>query len=417
MAARVHVIGAGLAGLAAAVELARRGRGVTLYEAGHQAGGRCRSYFDRELGCRIDNGNHLLLAGNDHAMRYLEAIGARHSLVGPARAEFAFLDLGTGERWTLSPDLVAWIFRANRRVPGTRALDYLAAFSTAWAGPEATVEKSLGRPELLFRRLWQPFAVAVLNTEAESASARLLWRVLRATFGRGGAACRALVPRIGLSESLVDPALAALANRGAEIRLGERLRRIEFDGDRLARLEFAGASAALSEGDRVILAVTAPVARDLVPGLTAPTAFRAIVNAHYRLAPPPGTPLILGLVGGLAEWLFAKREVVSVTISAAERHVDRPAEELAAAIWTDVARAYDLAAAPMPAWRIVKERRATFAATPDQLRLRPGAATRWRNLFLAGDWTDTGLPGTIESAVRSGHEAAARVLASFDKHA
>src|ERR671911_2969171 len=100
----VHVVGAGLAGLAAAIRLGERRQPVALYEAAQQAGGRCRSYFDRTLGRVIDNGNHLLLSGNRSAMAYLDAIGARASLVGPDDCSFPFMDLATGERWVVRPN-------------------------------------------------------------------------------------------------------------------------------------------------------------------------------------------------------------------------------------------------------------------------------------------------------------------------
>ena len=109
----VHVVGAGLAGLAAAVRLAARGEGVVLHEAAGQAGGRCRSYHDPVLDMVIDNGNHLVLSGNRAALSYLETIGASAGLVGPATAEFAFIDLASGERWTLRINdgrLPRWIF-------------------------------------------------------------------------------------------------------------------------------------------------------------------------------------------------------------------------------------------------------------------------------------------------------------------
>jgi uncharacterized protein with NAD-binding domain and iron-sulfur cluster len=114
----------------------------------------------------------------------------------------------------------------------------------------------------------------------------------------------------------------------------------------------------------------------------------------------------MGLVGGAAEWVFRKHEVVSVTVSAADSLVDRPADELATTLWRDVAAAYRLPEQPVPTCRIVKERRATFRATPAQLRKRPTTKTRWNNLLLAGDYVDTGLPATIEGAIRSGLAAA-----------
>jgi hydroxysqualene dehydroxylase len=410
---RVHVVGAGLAGLAASLRLAEAGVAVVLHEAARQAGGRCRSYDDATLGCRIDNGNHLLISGNRAAMDYLRAIGAADTLIGPAEPAYPFLDLASGERWVVRPNagrVPWWLLDAARRAPGTSVLDHLRALRLAFAGRADTVTDLLGRDAKIFRRLWQPLAVAALNTEVERAAAVLLSRVLRESFGAGGGACRPLVPRDGLSESLVEPALRRLAALGAEVRLGSRLRAIGFDAMRAATLDVDGGSEALSADEAVVLAVTAPVAARIVPDLVVPDEFRAIVNAHYRSAAPADSPLFVGLVGGAAEWVFRKREVLSVTISAADRLIDTPADELAATLWRDVVRAYELRDAVLPPWQIVKERRATFAATPTQLARRPATATLWANLALAGDWIETGLPATIEGAIRSGFAAAAHLL-------
>src|SRR5438067_1017864 len=158
-AGQVHVVGAGLAGLAAAVALADSGRPVTLYEAAQHAGGRCRSYFDVELGCRIDNGNHLLLAGNRAAMAYLGRIGAMATVEGPGEPAIPFADLATGERWMLRPNqgrLPWWILDSSRRVPGTSAGDYLAGLRLRAASEDATVAGLLDPHSILYRRLWQP---------------------------------------------------------------------------------------------------------------------------------------------------------------------------------------------------------------------------------------------------------------------
>ncbi|MGI4977138.1 MAG: FAD-dependent oxidoreductase, partial [Janthinobacterium lividum] len=160
----------------------------------------------------------------------------------------------------------------------------------------------------------------------------------------------------------------------------------------------------------VLLAVPAPAAAAMVPDLVVPDEFEAIVNLHYRIDSDPGEAGFVGLIGGTAEWVFLKPGVVSVTISAANRLVERTAEDLAASLWPEVSLAAGLSA-PLPKWRVVKEKRATFAATPAQDARRPGAATAWRNLALAGDWTATGLPATIEGAIRSGRTAARHLLA------
>ena len=417
MSSAVHVVGGGLAGLAAAVELAAAGRRVKLYEAGRHAGGRCRSYLDAELGCRVDNGNHLLLGGNKAALRYLARIDALGTLEGPREAVFPFIDIGTGERWTLRPNrgvVPWWIANAKRRVPGTRATHYLAALALRRAEPSATVGKVLDQHRPLFRRLWEPLAVAALNTGAEAASAQLFWRVLGETLGRGGAACRPLVPRDGLSETFVDPALAHLREQGSEVRFGALLRALSFGTDRVAELVFDSGSIELGRDDSLILAVPAPVAARLVPALAVPDAYSPIVNAHFRCTPQAGSPLFVGVIGGSAEWIFRKREMLSVTVSAADRFVDRPAQELRQLLWSDVAEAYGLPSYPIPPARIVKERRATFLASPEQLWRRPRSQTRWENLLLAGDYVETGLPATIEGAIRSGFAAARQLLARHD---
>ena len=410
----VHVVGAGLAGLAAAVELAAEGRGVRLYEAGRYAGGRCRSYLDAELGCRIDNGNHLLLAGNRRALGYLQRIGALDTLEGPADAVFAFIDAKTARRWTLRPNrgvVPWWILSATRRVPGTQATDYLAIRALRRADPSARVVEALDRENGVFRCLWEPLAVASLNTSADLASAGLFWRVLAETLGRGGAACRPLVPRDGLSETFVDPALAHLRAQGAEICFGARLRALHFALDRVTELVFDTGPVGLGRGDSLILAVPAAVAARLVPALTVPDAYSPIVNAHFRCAVPTDSPYFVGMIGGAAEWIFRKRAGLSVTVSAAGRIVDQPAEELRDLLWHDAALAYRLPASPVPPARIVKERRATFLASPAQLLRRPAPTTRWKNLLLAGDYVDTGLPAAIEGAIASGYMAAGRVFA------
>ncbi len=412
---RVHVVGAGLAGLAAAVALAKAGRRVALYESAEHAGGRCRSYVDAELGVRVDNGNHLLLSGNRSALAYIELTGALDTFEPAGEAAIPFVDLASGERWTLRPNRGAlpwWIFRKDRRVPGSRARDYLSALRLRSASDEHTIADRLDSRTALFRRLWEPVAVAALNTSAEAGSARLFWRVLRETLGRGAEACRPLLPREGLSESLVDPALATLRVGGAEIRLGARLRAIECNGAQVTRLNFDDGAVILEAGDELVLAVPAAIAARLVSGLVVPDDHAPIVNAHFRVEPPGGMPLFAGLVGGTAEWVFKKRGVISVTVSAADRIIDRSAEELADLLWCDVAAAFGLPGRPAPPARIVKERRATFRATPAQLRRRPPTRTRWNNLRLAGDYVDTGLPATIEGAIRSGLAAAEAILRS-----
>jgi squalene-associated FAD-dependent desaturase len=353
-----QIIGAGLAGLSAAIRLAERGRGVALYEAAGQAGGRCRSYYDAGFGAVIDNGNHLLLSGNEAGMSYLKLAGSVDRLECPPRAEFAFADLATGERWTLKIDdgrWPAWLFDPARRVPGTEPSDYLGAIRLMWAGRRRTVTEVIEGKGALYRRLWQPLFLAALNTDPQEGSARLAGAIMRNTLAKGGAACRPLVAE-GLSAAFIEPALGYIEARGGTAAFGRRLREIGFDGSRAAALDFGDGRIAIEAKDTVILAVPPWAAQALVPGLEAPGEFRAIVNAHYRIQAPPEVPKILGVINGTVEWVFAFPDRLSITISGADRLTGRPQEELAAQLWREVSGVTGLPA-ELPPWQIVYEKR------------------------------------------------------------
>lgn len=412
MSGKAYVIGAGVSGLAAATRLARAGVTVELSDGAAQAGGRCRSYFDPQLGLVLDNGNHLVLSGNDAVFEYLRDIGSADRMAGPDHVEMAFVDLASGEPWTIRPNdgpLPWWIASPARRVPGTTAGDYLALGGLLLGKAGARVKPGRGR---LWERLMHPFLLAALNTEPADADAGLAAAVIRGSLARGGAKYLPRIAEPTLGAAFVEPALARLAERGASVRLGRRLRRIRFAEGRVESLDFADGSVEVGSHDAVVLAAPPAVAAELVPGLAAPTEHRAIVNGHFKLPAPAGAPPILGVVGGTVEWIFAFADRICVTISGADRLVDMDRAALAELMWRDVARALDLPA-ELPPWQVVKEKRATFAATPEQNARRPGARTAYANLVLAGDWTQTGLPATLEGSVRSGFRAADLALAAL----
>jgi hypothetical protein len=238
--------------LAAACQLTELGHHGGRFEAAPQAGGRARSYFDRRLGCRIDNGNHLLLSGNRAALGFLRRVGAESSLTGPAAPVFPFRDLASGAAWSLrlnSGRLPWWIFSPRRRVPGTRPRDYLALARLRRAGVDDRVAPLIGDAGALYRRLVAPLAIAALNTQPEEGLASLLGAVVRETLEKGGHAALPRWAALGLSESFVDPAEAWLRARGAEIRLGERVAALAAHHDeRLADVE-AACTEAQSAGD------------------------------------------------------------------------------------------------------------------------------------------------------------------------
>ena len=411
MARTVHIIGAGIAGLAAAVRLAPSQATVIVHEATVYPGGRCRSFFDRTIGMTIDNGNHLVLSGNHAVRSYAEAIGSAAGLVGSPAADFPFVDLASNERWTLRicDGLPWWIFDKQRRVPGTRLRDYLRLWRLLRVRADAPVGQVIDCSGPLYARMVHPLLLAALNLEPREGSAALASAVVRETLAAGGQACRPLIAREGLGPVLIEPAIAHLRERYVEVRLDHELRAMRFSGGRVAELDFGADTIGVGAGDAVILAVPTHAAAALVPGLSTPQGYRAIANAHFRIDVPPDVPPMLGIINGTTEWVFAFPGRLSVTISNADRLMDVPRAMLAQTIWQEVSRAVGIAA-ELPPWQIVRERRATFAATPVENARRPAARTEWGNLALAGDWTATGLPATLESAARSGHRAAELVM-------
>ena len=230
---------------------------------------------------------------------------------------------------------------------------------------------------------------------------------------RGGRHCVAAFPRDGWSESIAEPAIASLHAAGQQVSTGRRITQLVVEDGRAVALQEPGRRTALSAADQVVIAVPAERAADLLPGLVRPRAHESIVNLHYKttLAGPPAG--FIGLVSGLAEWLFFKPGIVSVTISAANRLADVAAPALAEQVWREIEAACRISA-PMPPYRVVREKRATFSATPEQAQQRPGCRTSLPNVFLAGDWTATGLPATIEGAIRSGLTAGQMVTSAVE---
>ena len=412
--ASIHIVGAGLAGLAAAVSLIGCGRHLFLYESAPQAGGRCRSFYDHSLGRQLDNGNHLMMSANRAALAYLDRIGARDQLIAPEFAAYPFVDLESGARWVLRPNrgpLPWWVLMPSRRVAGSRLADYWSGVKLLTAPPGATVADCIPAGHPLYRRFWEPLTLAALNCPPEEAAAAPLKAVLLETFAKGADFCRPLIARDGLGDTLIAPALDLLARQGIRPFFGQRLRALRIDGQRITGLDFGTSMETIGADDAVVLALPPSMVAGLLPGLVVPEDGHVIVNAHFRLDRPP-SPLPLGLpflgvVGGDAHWIFLRDDVVSVTVSGAGALAERPSDEIAARLWRDITRALDLEGVSQPPGRIIKEKRATFVQTPANQRRRPAAATRWSNLFLAGDWTATGLPCTIEGAIRSGNAAAA----------
>lgn len=410
---RVHVIGAGLAGLSAALRLTSAGVEVVLWEATGRAGGRCWSFHDSQLDRLIDNGNHLVLSGNTAVLDYCRRIGSFDRLRIAPDSALPFVDLADGARWTVRvPEGPRDLLQGGLGLPpGVGAGALLDAARLLSAGATRSVADVLWSGGSARTRLWDPLSLAILNAAPEDGAAHPLAAVLRRTVLRGAAACRPVTMPDGLGPTLVEPALATLATAGCLPRYRKPLRGLKKQDGRISALVFDASEVALGPDDRVILAVPAPAAGRLLD-LPAPAAGQSILNAHFRVSPEPlfETFPLLGVLSGLAQWIFVRGDVVSVTVSAADGVEMRDSEAILDRLWTETAAALAIQSRPV-ARRLLREKAATFSPAPSELarRLKPG--TPWENLHLAGDHVASPLPSTIEGAIASGAAAAQSAVA------
>lgn len=428
--AQVAIIGAGYAGMAAAVELASSGIPADVFEASRVLGGRARTV---ELdGVTVDNGQHLLVGAYRETLRLID-------LVHPGGCNDLLLRLPltlmTPGRLTLrAPSLPAPLHLAAALLfaRGLTIADKLAALrlmrnlkrSRYRLGSDMSVAALLAahdQPRNLRRLLWEPLCVAALNTPVDAASARVFVNVLRDSLGGPRAASDLLLPRVDLGALFPDAALRFVLARGGRVLRRTAIKRITADADGYS---LAGAGQQFGPYRQLIVAV----APQHLPALIAPLpgldelrlqvgslAYEPIVTCYLaypasaRLAAP-----MLGHDGGHTQWLFDRGQLngpaglFAAVISAHGRHLALSNDELAAAIQAEIATlAPDL---PTPLWsRLITEKRATFACTPDLVR--PQTQTPLPGLLLAGDYVASDYPATLEAAVSSGVAAANSVIA------
>jgi squalene-associated FAD-dependent desaturase len=437
MAKRVVIIGGGFAGLAAGVRLSDSGYEVLLLERRNHLGGRAYSFIDAKTGDVVDNGQHLFMGCYHHTIAFLEKIGRLDRLKFQDRPRVDFLD-ADGYTSFDCPPLPAPlnVLAGLLRMKGISIGDKLRTFNLGRAikgngrlSPGAlTVDQwldELGQSARIKKRFWQPMVVATLNQSPDIASARMLKVVLQEAFGGDSKSARIGISRVGLSDLYTDGASDFIKARGGDVQTGSQVRRLIIERGVVVAVELKDGQRV--DGDYFISAVPPEALFAILPDELKTNEFARleglgsspIVSINLWFDRPIIDREFVGLLGTRSQWIFNKdlilspgkqQNQVAVIISAARDFVDWTRKDL---VEMAISELHEL----LPASRratlvhsvIVKEREATLSHTVESDSLRPGPRTSISNLILAGDWTDTGLPATIESAVLSGDVAAGLV--------
>ena len=446
MKRHIVILGGGFAGLRAAVSLADAGARVTLLESRNSLGGRARSFADPATAEVVDNGQHLFLSGYHRTLAFLDRLGTRGQIVFQDRLRVRFAEPG-GKVWVLDcPPLPApfHLIGGLLGLQGIPLRDKLRLFEiwkdlkgsgTGVPDPTGseTVEQWLarmGQGKKSRRLFWDPLTIAALNEDPRKASAAGLKQVLRTMMGESWPNARLGMSAVGLSDLYGSPARRIIEEKGGQVHLNRPATGLDLDGNRVKAVRFADGSRI--EADAVISSVPPAALLKLLPPSAPGCAELAASLARFESSPilsvnlwldrPVTEELFVALIGCRFQWLFNKQAIlkraglsagyVSLIISAADGFLDLPNEDLVRKAVEDLEACFPSAGPVKPLRsQVVREREATVSLTPETEKLRPGYKTPLANLFLAGDWTATGLPATIESAVVSGERAAAKGLA------
>jgi hydroxysqualene dehydroxylase len=435
----VVVVGGGLSGLAAAVSLSGKGYPVTLLEQSSRPGGRAYSFREAKTESIIDNGQHLLLSCYTETISYLQRIGSLNRVRMEDTLELTLAEASREPKTfrikALNPSRLNYI----KAILRFGMLSLRDKISLLYAGhllfnrterilgeaTDLTVDEWLTRMKQTERTrmiFWNPLAIAIMNESPAIASAVVFVRAIQlAVFSDLGPAC-IVTPLHGLSEVFVTPAIEYLQNNGASIQMQSQVVSLEKKGGRVTAAVLK--SGEIIKADAFILAVLPDQFEELVedPGSPDPLLkeYTPIITVDVWFKEPVSLPPRTGLIGTAFHWVFRKDEefsgkrggeYLSFVMSGAREYVSQSSEELLACALIDLRLVFpELNKLTVSNFKVIKEKRATVSLRPETESKRPGVRTLFRNVFLAGDWTDTKLPATIEGAVYSGFKAAGEVM-------
>jgi len=427
------VVGGGLAGLSAAVSLAKKNIHVQLIEASPKFGGRVYSFTDEKSGDEIDNGQHLLLGCYYETLKFLDTINASHLFQYQKNLEINFAARG-GQKYYLAATSLPYPFSLLFGLLNYDALSIAdkitvilliarLPFIESYSHRNETVEDwlvGMNQSRNSIKAFWEIIGVGALNSRLKDASAEIFIDILKVIFLEGNDASAMIIPKVGLSKAFINPAVSYIESKKNELSLSEKLVELSFNGSRAVSAVTDKKS--VRDFDAVILAIPAHGMSKiknielLLEPETIEMKHSSILTLHLWLKENRLKKTFYAFLDSHLHWVFNHGTYLTTVTSGADELIEKSQEELFAIATTELSNHLGIKAEDILDYKIIKEKRATFIPNKENLSKRPWTNTKIENIFLAGDWTNTGLPATIEGAIKSGHSAAREVQKYFWKN-
>ena len=422
---RCLIIGGGLAGLTAASILSSKNFGVTLIESSPKLGGRTYSFEDNETNTIIDNGQHILMGCYKETLSFLKLIGAENNFDYQKNLFLKFIDRNKNQ-FQIKASTAFYPFNLLSALLNFDVLKPVEKFSfilfvlklpliSTNDLKKITVKEWLNKESQslnTIKSFWEILCVGALNTNLEKASALVFYNVLMKIFFRGNFASTIILPKYGLSESIINPAASCIEKNGGKIVLSESIKEIVVKNQKVVSVK--SDKNIFIDFDYVISAIPLYALDKIIPqknlDINLELEYSTILNIHLWLKENNLSEKFYGLLDSPLHWIFVKENHINIVISDADYLVNKTKEEILKFVIEELVQYTNIRVEDIQQYKIIKEKRATFVPNIFTLNRRPNNKTPIKNLFLAGDWTDTGLPSTIESAVKSGRIAAELVL-------
>lgn len=428
---RIAIVGGGLAGLSAAVQLAAKNNHITLFEAAPYLGGRAHGFYNISTDTYLDNGQHILMGCYDYTNRFLKQIQAAKTYTYQKRLSVCYLD-EQRQFHQLSAETAFYPFNLLLAILRFTAIPFTDRFRCAtlatrllFMNPAKYSNYSvtdwyaaMKQPTIAIEALWDSIGVGALNTSPEKASTEMLIKILKQMFFSGNFSSTIILPPVPITEGFVPQTMAYLKKHNSEILTSEKVTEVIAENDLIRKIKTN--KSVYTDFDYVIFAIP-PYALQriknievLIPAGVPEFTYSSILTGQFFLKDNPLKEPFYSLIGSPAQWIFNHGSYLTTVTSDAERYIAMSKEDIAWILLSEIEKYTQIRKETISTYRIIKEKRATIESTNSNKRNRPAARTNCKNTFLAGDWTNTGLPATIEGAVKSGYTASDLILSRIN---